>query len=30
MFYYEIIGLIGGVADAAENVGDRLLILIAK
>jgi len=30
MFYYEIIGLIGGVADAAENVGDRLQILIAK
>lgn len=30
MFYYEIIGLIGGVADAAENVGDRLQILIAR
>lgn len=30
MFYYEIIGLMGGVADAAENVGDRLQILIAR
>jgi len=30
MFYYEIIGLIGGVADAAERVGDRLQILIAR
>ena len=30
MFYYEIIGLIGGVADAAESVGDRLQILIAR
>jgi predicted phosphate transport protein (TIGR00153 family) len=30
MFYYEIIGLIGSVADAAESVGDRLQILIAR
>ena len=30
MFYYEIIGLIAGVADAAESVGDRLQILIAR
>jgi predicted phosphate transport protein (TIGR00153 family) len=30
MFYYQIIGVIGGVADAAENVGDRLQILIAR
>jgi len=30
MFYYQIIGEIGGVADAAENVGDRLQILIAR
>ena len=30
MFYYQIFGLIGGVADAAEKVGDRLQILIAR
>ena len=30
MFYYQIISVIGGVADAAENVGDRLQILIAR
>jgi len=30
MFYYQIIGVIGGVADAAERVGDRLQILIAR
>jgi predicted phosphate transport protein (TIGR00153 family) len=30
MFLYQIIGLIGTVADDAESVGDRLQILMAK
>ena len=30
MFYYRIISLLGAVADEAENVGDRLQILMAK
>jgi hypothetical protein len=30
MFYYLALQLLGSVADAAENVGDRLQILMAK
>ena len=30
MFYYRAIALLGSLADAAENVGDRLQILLAK
>ena len=30
MFYYRILSLLGTVADDAENVGDRLQILMAK
>lgn len=30
MFYYEVIGLLGSLADSAEQVGDRLQILIAR
>ena len=30
MFYYSTIGLLGSLADAAEKVGDRLHILLAK
>lgn len=30
MFYYQVIGLLGSLADSAEQVGDRLQILIAR
>jgi len=30
IFYYQIIGRLAGLADAAEKVGDRLQILIAR
>jgi uncharacterized protein len=30
MFYYQVIGLLGSMADSAEQVGDRLQILIAR
>ena len=30
MFYYRAIALLGQLADAAEKVGDRLQILLAK
>lgn len=30
MFYYQVIGLLASLADAAEQVGDRLQILIAR
>jgi len=30
MFYYHVIGLLGSLADSAEQVGDRLQILIAR
>jgi predicted phosphate transport protein (TIGR00153 family) len=30
MFYYQVITLLGSVADSAESVGDRLQILMAK
>lgn len=30
MFYYRAMALLGSLADAAENVGDRLQILMAK
>jgi len=30
MFYYRVLALLGGIADSAETVGDRLQILMAK
>ena len=30
MFYYRVLALLSGIADAAERVGDRLQILMAK
>ncbi len=30
MFYYRVMALLGGIADAAEKVGDRLQIILAK
>jgi predicted phosphate transport protein (TIGR00153 family) len=30
MFYYQVIDLLGSLADSAEQVGDRLQILIAR
>ncbi|MEH6571078.1 MAG: TIGR00153 family protein, partial [Halioglobus sp.] len=30
MFYYQVIGLLGSLADSAEQVGDRLQKLIAR
>ena len=30
MFYYRVLALLSGIADAAEKVGDRLQILMAK
>lgn len=30
MFLYQVIGMIGGLADVAEGVGDRLQLLIAR
>ena len=30
MFYYRVLALLSGIADAAERVGDRLQIVMAK
>jgi len=30
IFYYQILSLLGNVADEAEAVGDRLQVLMAK
>ncbi len=30
IFWYQLIDLLGRISDQAENVGDRLLLLISK